>query len=191
MKSLFLVVLAGLGSIGALAGNDEPRKTGLAIVPVKDSEIFKIVYRGETAGQVRINVYNSTGARVMTQTVAGLDGFILPLKFSGLAYGEYSVELIHASGRNVEKVNYQPKRNVRHIHVSRVADGGQRFLLSVAGTGSDVITVKIFDNEGELLYSETNVVNGDMAKLYRLAKAAPGYSFEVSDSSGVVKYARF
>jgi len=191
-KSLFLAALVVLSSAVAFAGrNEEPRRTGFAIVPVKGSEIFKVVYKGETAGKVKLNIYNGDGLLILSQTFTGVDGFILPVNFAGLTSGDYSIELVDASGKKVEKVSYQTKRNIRHIHVSRIQNEENKFLLSVANNGTESITLKIYDSANNLLHTENKTIRGDFAQVYKLAKASEHYTFEVTDNDGNTKAIRF
>src|SRR6478609_6234017 len=119
-RSLFIAALVVFSAAVSAIGKEEPSKAGLAVVPVKGKEVFKVIYKGENAGKVKLNIYNSTGEVVFTETLASVEGFIRPLNFSGLQSGDYTVELIDASGKRVEKISYAPKvssfdKNVRVI----------------------------------------------------------------------------
>jgi hypothetical protein len=105
-KSLFIAALVVFSSAIAFAGKDEPRKTGLAVVPVK-KEIFKIVYKSENVGRIKLNVYNEQGTVVYADAISGVDGFIRPLNFKGMESGKYTIELTDAAGKKTETVSYQ------------------------------------------------------------------------------------
>ena len=49
-KSLFFTALVLMSAVAFGAGKDEPRSTGLAVIPVKGTETFKVIYRGQTTG---------------------------------------------------------------------------------------------------------------------------------------------
>ena len=185
MKSLFLAVLLVVASVASFAGKDEPRRTGLAVVPVKGSEIFKVIYQGESAGKVKLNIYDNTGAVVYTETIAGLAGFICPVNFRGLASGDYTIEVVDASGKKIEKVWYAPVKESGSFHVVRLNDG--KFLLSISGKTNDIVTVKIYDNDDNLLYKEAKEINGDFAQVYKISTASKGFTFELTDKSGNTK----
>ncbi|MBT1704955.1 hypothetical protein [Chryseosolibacter indicus] len=191
-KSLIIAALVMVvSSAVAFAGEDEPKKTGLAVFPVKGTEVFKLVYKGETTGKVKLNIYNASGALILTEVINGVDGFICPLNFTGLANGEYTVEVIDALGKKAEKVVYQPKRSIKHIHVSKMNNEAGKFLVAIANTGSDVINLKIYDNNNNLVYSESKEISGDFAQLYKLANVSPSYTFEVTDKTGYTKSIKF
>jgi len=191
-KSLFLAALVVLSSAVVFAGKEEePRKSGFAIVPVKGSQIFKVVYKGETTGKVKLNIYNADGLLMMSQTFNSVDGFILPVNFAGLASGDYTIELVDAAGKKVEKVSYQTKRNIQHVHISRIVNEENKFLLSVASKGTQSISLKIYDNANNLLHSEVRTIEGDFAQVYKLAKSSEHYTFEITDNAGNIKSVRF
>jgi hypothetical protein len=183
-KSLFFAALVMMSAVALAAGKDEPRRTGMAIVPVKGSEVFKVVYRGESAGKVKLNIYDANANVILTETFKGTDGFIVPLNFAGLQFGEYTVELIDQAGKKVEKVVFQASKNEKAVHISKVSEG--KFLLSVANTtAAEQITVKIFDENNNLIHSETKEVAGAFAQVYKLKGTSN--TFEISDNNGVVK----
>jgi hypothetical protein len=190
-KILFLATLFVGSAAVALAGKDDPRKTGLAVFPIKGSESFKVVYRGESIGKVKLNIFNSAGSLVLTQSIRGVDGFILPLNFSGLSSGEYTLEIIDGATKKVEKIIYQPTKTIKHIHVSKIAGADAKYLVSIANSGNEVIGLKIFDADEKLIYSEDTTIDGNFAQVYKLDGTSSSYTFEVTDKSGTTKTIRF
>jgi hypothetical protein len=190
-KSLFIAALLVFGSAVAFAGKDEPRKTGFAVVPVKNSEIFKVIYRGESAGKVRLNIYNASGSLVLTETINGVDGFIVPVNFAGLNYGDYTIELVDAAGKKSEKVSYQSKRNVKSVHVGKLLNQENKFIVAVAANGADEISLKIYDQNNNIVHNETKNIAGDFAQVYKLDGASSSYTFEVTDKTGFIKTVKF
>jgi hypothetical protein len=190
-KSLFFAALVLISSV-ALAGKDEPRRTGMAIVPVKGSEVFKVIYKGETTGKVKLNIYNAEDKVIMAEVFTGVDGFICPLNFAGLEPGEYTIELIDAAGKKIEKIIYGTKKSSKFVHVSKLVNQDGKYLLSVVNGGAnEPINVKIFDAKNNLIHSETKQVDGDFAQVYKLNSVSTAYTFEVSDNSGNLRTIRF
>lgn len=188
-KSLLFAALVLMSSV-AVAGMDEPRKTGLAVVPVKGTQVFKVIYKGETAGRVKLNIYNSKNELILNEIINGVDGFICPVNFKGLAEGEYTIEIVDASGKKVEKVSIAPTRSIKHIHVSKLLNEDAKYLLSIANAGANKINVKIFDAQQNLIHTESKVIDGDFAQVYKLAKSS-SYTFQVTDNDGNTKSITF
>lgn len=192
MKTTSLFI-AALVVVSAAFGKEEPTSNkGLAVVPVKGSEIFKVIYKGETAGRVKLNLYNVNGIMVFSESFSGTDGFIRPLNFKGLEAGEYTIELVDASGKKTEKVSYNKSASAstKNIHVSKVSES-DKYLLAVVGGGSEEIRVNIYDGGNNLLHTETKVVDGDYAQLYSLKNVNGTVTFEVTGKDGIVKTASF
>jgi hypothetical protein len=193
-KSLFFAAFVLVSSLAVAAGKDEPRNIGMAIVPVKGSEVFKVIYKGETAGKVKLNIYNSESRVILTQTFNSTQGFIVPVNFAGLEAGEYTIELVDAAGKKVEKVTFGAKvaASQKIAHISNIDKQNGKFLLSVVNpTAGQEINVKIYDAENNLIHNETKTVNGDFATVYKFNPANTSLTFEVSDSTGKIKTARF
>jgi hypothetical protein len=183
MKSLFLAVLLVVSSVASFAGKDEPRKTGLAVVRIKGSEVFKVIYKGEVAGKIKLNIYNGAGNIVYSETISGLDGFIYPVNFKGLSSGDYTIEIVDATGKKVEKISYQLAKKESNFHVSKLSESG-KFLVSVGSKTDAKINIRIYDKNNNEIYSETKEISGDFAQVYKLDDSSAGYTFELSDAAG-------
>jgi hypothetical protein len=189
-KSLFIAVVAMVVSLSAF-GNEEPSNSkGLAVVPVKGSEIFKVIYKGEAAGKVKLNIYNQASELVFSESINGMDGFIRPLNFTGLEAGQYTFELIDATGKKVEKVDYKPATSLKFVHISKLSEQG-KFLVAVSGTGKEVVDVKIYDAANNLLHAESKTIDGSYAQVYSVKNINGAVTFQVTNSVGVVKTVRF
>jgi flagellar hook assembly protein FlgD len=177
-KSLYFAALFVIGAAVAAVGKDEPSNTGLAVVAVKGSEVVKVIYKAEAAGRVKLSVYNAASKVVFTETRNSNEGFILPLNFSGLASGQYTVELVDAAGTKSEKINYQPIAAAKNVHVARVAGEG-KFVLSVVNANNSV-GVKIYDINNNLVHDSSKEVSGNFAQLYTIENFA-GATFEIKN----------
>lgn len=190
VRSLLVAALV-VFSIGvAFAGEDEPR-TDFAVVSAKGSHVYKVIYKSEAAAKVKLNIYDQAGTVIFSETVFGGNGFMVPLNFSGLNAGEYTIELVGAAGRKIEKVSYNPTNNIKQVHVSKLAKDEAKYLLAVANTGNEVIHVRIYDRNKALIHSESKEISGDFAQVYNLGGNASAYTFEVTDNNGNTKTVTF
>jgi hypothetical protein len=194
MKSKVLVIAALVLSAGfnAVANEEDPRNVRTAVVPVKGSEVFKAIYKSDVVAKIKLNIYNSSSQLVFTDIVNGTDGFIRPLNFRGLPAGQYTIEFNDGVSKKVEKVNYNPASSASNkiVHVTRVNEAEGKFLVAIAEAHNENITVSIYDRFNKLVYSETKVVTGEFAQIYRV-KESTGITIEISDASGVTKLSRF
>ena len=176
-KSLYFAALFVIGAAVAAVGKEEPNSTGMAVVTVKGSEVVKVIYKSETAGKVKLSVYDAASNIVFTETRTS-EGFILPLNFSGLQSGQYTVQLVDANGTKSEKFNYQPSAFTKNVHVAKTAAEG-KFVLSVI-KGNSTVGVKIYDLNNNLVHESSKEVSGDYAQLFSIKNFA-GATFEITN----------
>jgi hypothetical protein len=187
-KSLFIAALVVFSAAVSALGKEDPTNVGFAVINVKGTEVYKIVYKGQTAGKVKLNVYNNADGRVVySQILNQVDGFILPLNFNGLSFGEYTVELIDASGKKLERVSYLSQVKASNIHVSKISNEEGKYLVAVANEGAKVINVKVYDAAHNVVYDGTEEIYGDFAKIYTIKNLTVGFTLEVTDSTGYTK----
>ena len=55
-KSLYVAALMTLAAAFTAVGKDEPAALGLAVVPVKGSEVFRVIYKSENPSKVKLSV---------------------------------------------------------------------------------------------------------------------------------------
>lgn len=192
-KSLVLAALVTVSAAVSAIGKDVPSNAGLAVVPMKGSEIFKVIYKGENAGRVKLNIYNAASSMIFSETINVTDGFIAPLNFAGMEPGEYTLELVDNTGaKKVEKVKYlTAPSSAKNVHVSRISKETGKFLVAVSNNGSEKINVRIYDGANNLVHSESREVKGDFAQLYTVKNVTGALTFEVSDDAGYTKTIRF
>jgi hypothetical protein len=191
IKSLLMTALVVMSSAVAFAVKDAPVNTGLKIVPAKGSEVFKVIYRGESVGRIKLNVYTNSGLLIFTENIYGVDGFIFPLNFTGLSSGEYTVEVVDASGKKIEKISYHPKGNFKQVHISKISKADNKYIVAVANSGEQLIHINIYNDKNSLVYTESKTITGDFAQVYKLDNKSSSYTFQVSDKDGNTKTLTF
>ena len=183
-KSIFLAALFVISAAFTAIGKDEPRGAGMTVVTAKGSEVVKVFYRSENAGKVRLNIYDTDNHIVFSDTRnTANNGFILPLNFSNLPFGQYTIELTDAAGTIAEKFNYEPAGATNNIHIAKIGEEG-KFLLSVSQNDGKNINVKIFDGFNNLVHNVSKQVSGDFAQVYSIKNFSGACTFEVTNSAG-------
>ena len=177
-KSIYFAALFVIGAAVAAVGKEEPSSAKLAVVAVQGSQVVKVIYKTETAGKVKLSVYDAASRVVFTETRNSNEGFILPLNFAALQAGQYTVELVDAAGTKSEKINYQPVA-VKNVHVAKTATDG-KFVLSVVNANSTV-DVKIYDANNNLVHSSSKEVSGSHAQLFSI-KNFSGATFQITNA---------
>lgn len=188
-KSIYLVAFLLMGAV-ATFGKDDPT-FGMAVLSAKGKDVFKVIYKTETANNVKVRLYNANDQIIHSSSINNTKGFILPLNLAKLNYGEYRVELTDANGKHIERIAYQNAKAVDNIRVARLTTSREKFMVSVMSAKSEKVTVKIFDSYNNLLHNEVKSVNGDFAQVYTVKNLNGACTFEVSDEAGHVKTVQF
>jgi hypothetical protein len=190
-RNVLLIVALLLVSVHISAVAEEnPVNAGLAVV-AKGPDLFKVIYKNERAvSKIRMNIYNSSSNLIYTEVVSG-DGFIRPLRFSGLLPGEYTVEISDGVNKRSEKIVYRPAAaaSKKAVHVSKIA-GEEKYLVSVANASGEKFTINIYDEFDRLVHTETRLIADEFAQVYNV-KNKKVSSVEIIDQAGNKKVSRF
>lgn len=181
-NSIFTAVLMVIGVAVASAQTVAVEKKG--------SNVFKVTYKDETAGKVKMSIFNAAGTEVFAETFKDVKSFARPLNFTGMEHGEYTVELVANTGKKVEKFNYTLESSLKNVHLAKIANEA-KYVLAVTSAGTDPINVKIFDSANQLVLDENKNSNNGFATVYNLKNLSGAFTIEVSDLSGNTKTIRY
>jgi hypothetical protein len=182
------ILLGAMMLISAVALADEPGSPKLVVVGQKESGLFKVIYENPKTGKVKMTILNSDGQALYTESIKINDGFILPVNFTGLTPGEYSIEVSDGTAKQIQKVSYNISNKTQRIHVAKLTKETNKYLLSVAAEGA--INVRILDDANNIIHEQDLNVNGSLGLVYNL-KAVSSPTFEVTDSQGNVKTIKY
>ncbi|MDQ2657871.1 MAG: T9SS type A sorting domain-containing protein, partial [Bacteroidota bacterium] len=154
---------------------------------IQKGAVVKLFYRGEQSGKVKVTIYNEKGAVVYKEVLEHTDQFMRPYNLSPLPAGDYVIELRDEQATRTQKITHSGKANRKLLaHLRRMNPDENKYMLAVPNQGKDELTVKIYGQDNTLLYEETEIVDGNFAKLYNLNKVKGDHVFEVADKSGRV-----
>lgn len=192
-RNVVLTVAAVIvASTFTFAGNPTSK---VVVVNQNNSEIFKVIYEGTTAGKVTLKVYDSKGNQLLSEITKGLDKFMRPVNFAGMEAGEYSIEITDANGTQTQKVNYKignrsslvesaavkNESSIKTVYITKLKESG-KYLMSVTTDGTKKINVRIFDGSENLLHNEVVTVNGSAGLVYNLKEVQGQPTFLVVDN---------
>lgn len=188
MKSILAVALV-LVSAAVFANDVNDNK--LAVINGKESGIFKVIYAGNSFVHATVSVTSKSGNVVFDQEIQGKNGFILPMNFTGLNSGEYTIVVKHGAQSWTHTVNYTEAAPVvknsyiQNVHIAKVNNG--KYLVSIATSEEQFVRVNIFDINNELLHSETRKTDGNMAVVFDVKDATGEVIFQITDKAGYSK----
>jgi hypothetical protein len=167
-------------------GTDEPGpSSSVAVTNSKGSSLFKLYYTAYMADDVTVTIYNQFGKLLFTEKMKKTDGFVRPYNFERLGEGDYTIEVENEEGRHIEKVHYSAGKIDKLINIVKLADEG-KYLLTVASKGADNVTINIYNEINQLIYSQDRFVEKEFAEVINL-KNRKTFTIEVADSKGLLK----
>lgn len=171
----------------AKARRDEPSNTGMSVVAGKQAGVFKVIYKGNKPGKVKLSIVDASGSLVHSESFKDTDGFIRPYNFNDLAEGEYSIIVADENGKLKETVMYSKGATLKmKATVVQLADVKNKYLVLVPKS-VERLTVKIFDENGNILHTDAIVANGEVARKYDLSNVnSSNFTFEISDKQGLI-----
>ncbi len=184
LSILVLLVAIGSAALAMPAENPAPA-SGVGIM--KKGKTFHMFYKAAKLSDVKIFIRNERNDLVFTETIRKTDGFVRPYNFTQLEDGEYTVEVIDCTHRQVQKITHGMKPSDKLAHVVRVSPTENKFLLTLPNKVHNIISVKIYGDKHQLVYEELLEITDDLAKLYNLNQINDNFSFEITDGEGNVK----
>lgn len=184
--SILVVLAAVSGAVNANVIDNPNAKTGLALM--KSEKGFKVFYKGSKAGTVRVTITDSKGEAVFQETLKNVESFMRPYNLTGITEGDYNIEITSPEGKQIEKFSYTKNKVEKLMNLLHVTNSDGKYLLTVSNkNGNDHLKVSIYDKNYNLVYTGSEEIAGDFAKVYDLKSLGKDFTFEVKDSSGATK----
>jgi hypothetical protein len=187
-KSILVGAIALISSVAFAKGSDTGK---LVVLSQNESGIFKVIYEGDEKVNVRMNIVDKDGNLILTKSIKAQGGFIQPVNFSGMQFGEYTIEVVNGSSTLAKSVMYtkpvaEPEvSSIQQVYLSKLSEEG-KYLLSVVRTGSEQVSITIEDANGNVVYSERHKAEGDFARLYKVKEVEGNPTFTVSNKAGYI-----
>lgn len=188
-RNVVLTVAMVVMSFTLALANDPTSK--LVVLSSADSEIFKVIYQGNTEGQVMLQVADRQGNIILTETTNGIQRFMRPVNFSGMPYGMYAITVKDASGVQTQYISYQANAGIEkvtasefaaQIHIARLKDG--KYLFTAASKTKGTINVTILDENNNVLQENKFTVANALALVYNFKSVEGRPVFRIQDEAG-------
>lgn len=182
-------MIVALAVSGAVLATNPDRVSGTDAIVTNNGANVKLFYKSTKQSKVEIAIYNEKHQLVFRETLHQVDGFARPYNLSDLNEGTYTIEVNDGSARYNKVVTYKKESRATSAIPARLAKvAGQhgKFILSIPSSGTDAVTVKIYDEGNRLAYSQNEKLTGDFAKVYDVRDFGSKVSFEVTDAKGNV-----
>jgi hypothetical protein len=191
MKKILALSLSVLLCTVVFAGGTDNTSSASGVVVIKkDADTYKLIYKAVKAGGVRVSILDSRNEVVFQESIKTEDGFIRPYNFGSLADGEYTIEIVDGSGKQVEKIHNYSEKSKKHFYMKKMK-GQDKVVLTVAGKGKEILFIRVYDGSDNLIYNEDKEITGDFAQVYNLESLKGNITFEVTGEDGKTKILQY
>lgn len=177
-----LILLIVISGVNANSMVEPVSPVGMAVV--KTGNIFKVYYKGEKAGTVKVFIYNAKGNVVFVETLRKTGSFMRPYNFTSLPEGDYRIVLTDKQGKRTEKVTHTLFSLDEVAFLRQVNKIENRYLLTVLNQGKHPLTVKIYNKDYNLVYQYREMMDDNFVKIYNLNDVPGACTFEITHPTG-------
>jgi hypothetical protein len=181
---LKLIVVATFCLISMVANSATGDTPSFTIIRTDDASrsIFLVTYKGNKVSNIRVVIKDASEKEVLTKLIKGTKDFLLPINFSSVDEGSYTIQIDNGNEKLIQTLVYTNEKAPTYSHV--VSLGDNRYLFTSSHAGTEKITIRIYDGGGSLVYEKGEVIKGDFAKLLNLKSVIGTPVFEVVENSG-------
>jgi len=186
----FLTILVALTVVYSSVNANEidKPKTEVGMAVVQSGSLIKLFYKGAKASDVKVTILNEKGEAVYKETIRHIESFVRPYNFSSLNEGNYTIQLDGEEGKQLQNISYHKEVTKNLMNLTRLAGSNDKYILSVPNKREEVLNIKIFNAENTLIYSETEKIQSDFAKVYNLGNVGADFTFEITGKDGETAY---
>ncbi len=172
--------------------NDKEKKENASktvTVVQNTNQKFKLVYLEQNQGMVRVNIKNGKGTTVYTQSVENQSGFAQQYNFENLPYGEYTFEVTGPDGSKlVKKVRHKADIVKPEIKADLLnVNDDKKFRLAVLKYNENPVNVKIYNDQNELIHSETIKSKESFRKTFDLTEVdGESFRFDLKNKNSTI-----
>jgi uncharacterized protein YfaP (DUF2135 family) len=188
MKTKLFVAIGMLVCTSAFASWINDPRTGLTVKKT-GTGIYQVFYTNSKSQIITLSILDANGKTVFFEKIKAKKGFARPYNFSGLGEGEYTLQIEDQSGIKQEHVSYYAEKPSNLFNVIRVKSN--KYLVTSPRKDNAIVDVKIYNENGDLLYSDAAKLNEPFAKVYRLDQVSGRITFKITDNTGERKVLTF
>jgi len=154
----------------------------LEIVRRDTTSVYIINYTGSKTGRVKITIRDEEQRTVLIKSYKDIKDFTLPLNFSSVSDGAYSIQIDNGTDKLTKTVNYTKSFAPSYSRVENLGNG--LYLLTASHFGREKITINVYNELSTKIFSQEKEVRGDFSMLFNLQNVTGIPYFEISEKLG-------
>jgi len=192
--TIIIALLLAAFSTATLASNPATNKkkdksTKLSVISKKDPAKFDLIYVSEVEGPVTVRIFNEEGDLVGFDQIKKKKSFIKTYNLQNLEAGKYVMKIENSEGVTRKEIYYNPFR--QSLNMLLIKNEEDKVKVMVVGLDrTKPVTIRIYNENGELLKSEELDVERSFSRTYDLSEIdSDSYVITATNGSeSVTKY---
>lgn len=189
--AVFLIVLNT-----AVSATDRENDDKGTVVKVEHNEkdIYNLFYAGNDCRNVSVKIVDEKGVVVFAENIKKYDTFSRPYNFSQLPEGRYTLVVTDKNGAITEAINHRHTAPVivpstlNYVNVSALVGKENKYKLTIVDAQDAQASIRIYNEENDLLYEVQESVASNFAKVYDLSNVRGQAVIEVSIDQVVTRF---
>ena len=166
-------------------------KDKINVVPDSDA-VFKIYYSKPATSRVKVAIFNQEGKRVFQEVIKAKEGFARPYNMKELPSGTYTFEI--SDNEEIKRFEFTygletaktEKTSEVFVNVTRLDEA--RYLLALENADNEKINVEIYNENEEMIYSGSEMIEKHFAQLYNLKSVITNnITFKIYSGKDMIK----
>ncbi|MCC5927988.1 MAG: hypothetical protein JJU28_01970 [Cyclobacteriaceae bacterium] len=192
MKHLLKFMMVGIVLTASLTGfardgkYDVPQKV-VKVIPAGESR-YELIYFKEGPCQVKINIYNAEGKKIISEQLNKQRSFKRIYDFKELSFGQYQFELIDKDGVLSKTIFYSaPVFPSAEVFITK--KDNEMLEVVVKGEKIEPVKVMIYDHSHKLIHEDYISRTKGFVKMYDLSRIAHSEQLiiEVVQANRIIK----
>lgn len=159
MMSVFVMLAIVCGVSSSALGESK-------VAVLRNGEIVRVIYKNTEPTGVQVTISDATGAKVFSEDLVSVNGFIRPYNFSEMPKGDYTICVTDVDGKKTEKVCFSDLESAKPAsrwtgHISKLSDGDKKVLVAIPENAAHDFSVQVYDSNDQLLYAEDQKLDHD------------------------------
>jgi hypothetical protein len=146
------------------------------------SSVFLVKYWGSQTGDVKMTIKDNKGRVLIKKSIKRVKDFLLPVNLAAVGEGVYTIEVDNSMNKQIQTIDYSNQTPATYTHVLPLGDN--RYMLSVASTGTKKIHIQILDDAQDFVFEQGQLIEGSFVQVYELKNFVGSPTFVVTDPSG-------
>lgn len=153
---------------------------------------YDLYYVSENVDNVIVRILDKNGKLINTDKLSDVRAFKRTYNLKGLPAGNYNIEVKNGEGKGSQAIFHNPAtKSSLHTIVGQLPNANKFRLFVGPSAANEKVEVKILNDEGKVLKTESISAQDGFSKVYDLTKLNSDFvTFELSNGQDQASYTR-